>query len=151
MAQSHVKYPFCCKEDSLFFSTLLENYINLRRKYDGLKILNSDYQIYQKLAQSDIELLIKRLTEKIDKLNPDIIEQAESKYWSVASLLFIYYVKLVFETISSTFRHQEFLIFIKKESLDLNNSFGTEQIEQALYFIKMIFEDIEVYKQTSTF
>ncbi|QEH61520.1 hypothetical protein SCHIN_v1c03230 [Spiroplasma chinense] len=151
MHKDHFKYPFCCKEDSEFFSTLLENYMQLRKSYDGLKILNSDYQIYGVLANSNLEVLLTRLEKKIDDLSADILEEAENKFWSIASLLFIYYVKLVFEKIDSNFKSEEFIKFIKDESVDVNNSFSTEEGEQALKFIKVLLDDIEGYKTSQLF
>ncbi|QBQ07413.1 hypothetical protein SGLAD_v1c02140 [Spiroplasma gladiatoris] len=148
MEAIHQKFPFCCKKDSIFFSTLLENYIALRDKYSGIDILNNDYNLYKNLSNCNLEVLYKKVITITSTLENVIVKQLEKKLWDIASLLFIYYIKLMFQKISEDFNHEQFIKFIKDESIESQIITMTNITNQAWIIIKKLFEDIETYNQT---
>ncbi len=144
--RKHLKFPFCCKEDSIFFSTLFENYISQREVNNGFSIINEDYKLYSILSDSDLELLFARQEEKISKLKANILEEVEKKFRNVAGLLFIYYIKLLFNKLPSKLDKLAFLNFIEGQSIYLHTSLISSEAERLIEFIKILIKDISVYE-----
>ncbi|QGS51640.1 hypothetical protein [Spiroplasma tabanidicola] len=148
MSNLQDKFPFCCKKDSTYFSTLLENYLNLRKKQSGLEILNNDYKIYKNLSLSNLDVLFLKVKNLVEKVNDQDLKQLEKKFWDISSILFIYYIKLVFQTILDDFDQNEFLNYIKNKTIYSQIIAMTKNLETAWSIIKEILDDIETYNNT---
>ncbi|WP_338985368.1 hypothetical protein [Spiroplasma endosymbiont of Diplazon laetatorius] len=146
--EQHLKYPFCCAEDSTLFSTLLENYIKLRKKEEGIVIINKDFKLYKELTKTNLKVILESEKNSISKWNDNLIVDLEKKLWSIASLMFIYYVFYVFE-IKIDKETEDNFEYLKDQSINLHNSVGTEKIKTAFKLIFQIIEDISKMKSVN--
>ncbi|QHX36424.1 hypothetical protein [Spiroplasma sp. BIUS-1] len=148
--EQHIKYPFCCKEHSTFFSTLFENYIKLRKKQEGIVIINNDFSLYKELTKTNLKLIFESQKKSISKWNDNLIVDLEKKLWSISSIMFIYYVFNVFEIVLDKEINDNFE-FLKDQSINLHNSVGTEEIKTAFELIFQILDDIKRAKNIDIF
>ncbi|AUM62425.1 hypothetical protein [Spiroplasma monobiae] len=148
--EQHLKYPFCCKDHSNFFSTLLENYIKLRPKQEGIVIINEDFQLYKELTKTNLKLIFESEKNSIKKWNDNLIDDLEKKLWSIASIMFIYYVFHVFE-LNLNKEVVENFEFLKDQSINLHNSIGTLEIQSAFKLIFQIIDDIKQIKEANIY
>ncbi|ATX71457.1 hypothetical protein [Spiroplasma clarkii] len=147
MTHNYQDYPFCCALDKNNFLVLFQNYLDNCETNQGFKLINADYDLYKPLSFVDIVGIFAKLAPQIMKYQAELIDEVEEKYEKVATLLFLYYIKVLFKNLPKNFERELFLEFLTAQSLESMHSVSTTTSDATLLIIRQLFADIKMAEQ----